>query len=293
VGVSGKNGIKIACNNVTLDLAGFCLTGANSLDAVLANVRTNIILRNGNISGWGNVGVDEYASANSIVEHINVTSCSRGIWIGKGVVRDCNCQNNGDTGIECTGGNITGCTASNNGHGNAVATPPELSLYGSYLYDSSGSGIYITLGTVSGCTAQNNGYAGITANGQSTVSGCNVANNYIAGIVLKNNGNQVLENNLQSNDAAGAPGISYDSFINSFHAGEILLFGSNSRIEGNHITGNGLGAIFLLGNYSTVIKNSLINTGFIMSGAHNVLGSVINDSTGAITNASPWGNIVL
>jgi len=46
-GVSGKNGIKIAANNVTLDLNGFTLQGASGNDTGIdiPGAQTNIIVR--------------------------------------------------------------------------------------------------------------------------------------------------------------------------------------------------------------------------------------------------------
>ncbi len=57
VGVPGKNGIKIASGNVTLDLNGFAVIGVtNSYDGILvdgSSSRTNTTVRNGTVTGWG------------------------------------------------------------------------------------------------------------------------------------------------------------------------------------------------------------------------------------------------
>ena len=59
VGVSGKNGINIAANCVTLDLNGFALLGGpgSSSAIYILGAQTNITVRNGTISGWGSSGV--------------------------------------------------------------------------------------------------------------------------------------------------------------------------------------------------------------------------------------------
>src|SRR4030095_5965971 len=59
VGVSGKNGIRIDADNVTLDLAGFAVLGVGgSLNGILINAHLHIAIRNGSISGWGGSGLE-------------------------------------------------------------------------------------------------------------------------------------------------------------------------------------------------------------------------------------------
>lgn len=144
LGVSGKNGIEITANNVTLDLNGFAVQGVSGIAAgiLLENVITNITVRNGAVSSWGSGGVYcvSASSANVVVEDVNVSANTNGggiILNGPGVVRGCNCQNNG-SGIICSGGLVSDCTADNNG-----------------------GGITMISGVVSGCTANNNKYDGL------------------------------------------------------------------------------------------------------------------------------------
>src|SRR5262245_16845588 len=58
-GVTGKAGIEIAANNVTLDLGGFTLSGVSgALSGVTApSIQTNITIRGGIIAGWPQSGV--------------------------------------------------------------------------------------------------------------------------------------------------------------------------------------------------------------------------------------------
>lgn len=59
VGVSGKSGIRIDADDVTLDLAGFSMIGAGgSLSGILINNHFRIAIRNGSIAGWGSNGLD-------------------------------------------------------------------------------------------------------------------------------------------------------------------------------------------------------------------------------------------
>ena len=248
VGVSGKNGINIAANNVTLDLNGFAVQGSsgsqNGVYIYSPNNTTNVTVRNGTVSGWGGIGVfaaygeltanPNYQDTQDLVfEHLNLSgngwqSSEDGIAAANCVIRDCQSQYN------------------------------------------RGNGISVWSGTVTGCLAQNNVFSGIFASG---------ANNRIIG-------NSCISNNLIQS-VLGFGGITYAC--------------TGSRIEDNHCAGNrliGIGAT-VGGGFPTnnfIIKNTVVGAGdnqniynYVLV-AGNVFGPILNDSTGAITNSSPWGN---
>jgi len=269
-GVSGKNGIEIATNNVTLDLNGFVLQGVSGSQNGInfPGGLTNVTVRNGTVSGWGNIGVCSaygFSAANVVFERLTVSANNNnGIKnLGAGcVVRDCNSQNNSSAGIECDGGIVSGCTANNNGY----------------------TGIKMLGGTVSGCSAQNNLANGIyVASG--TVSGCFVKGNHTSGIYVDAPGSEVIGNTCIGNNTA-----------NSINDAGIYINDSNNRIEDNHVTtiGPGIagGGISVSGgSYSDniIIKNSV--SGY---GANNYLtpGSQDVGPIGtAATATSPWANI--
>jgi len=284
VGVSGKSGISITANDVTLDLNGFALLGVSveydeTCGIVIPGARTNITVRNGAISGWGNNGVATFYvfnqlslfPVNIVFEHLNVSACSEdGIFIINGVVRDCNCYNNGDEeggGIYCDGyGIISGCTANNN------------------VQD----GIVINSGTVSGCSVQNN-EEGITCYGPCNISGCVVANNYRRGIYVNwwGAGSEVIGNTCVGNNTA-----------NSTSDAGILLASANIRVEDNHVSASGYAGIRVdNGNsYYTnniIIKNSVSGNGannYVLPGAQIVGPIITNTVSGIITNSNPWAN---
>jgi hypothetical protein len=262
VGVSGKNGIKIAANNVTLDLNGFVLLGVsgtiNGID--IPGAQTNITVRNGTISGWVLNGVfSEFESSfNMVFERLNVSGNGQfGINSYGGVVRDCNCHNNLGTGIVCFSGIVSGCTANNNG----------------------ASGININCGTVSGCSAQNNGEYGIYLS-PGTASGCFVKSNVKSGIYVYRPGSEVIGNTCIGNNTASSltdAGIDIDD--------------SNNRVEGNHVTVSGHAGIQVDIGY---INNVIIKNTVAGSGANNYVVPVANDlgPVGtAATATSPWANI--
>ena len=78
VGVSSKNGISIAANNVTLDLNGFALLGVSGSQNGInfPSGQTNVTVRNGTVSGWGSYGVNNASSssANVVFERLNVSA---------------------------------------------------------------------------------------------------------------------------------------------------------------------------------------------------------------------------
>src|SRR5215467_10631498 len=58
-GESGKTGIRIDADSVTLDLGGFALLGVSgSLSGILINTHFYVTVRNGSLTGWGSNGLD-------------------------------------------------------------------------------------------------------------------------------------------------------------------------------------------------------------------------------------------
>jgi hypothetical protein len=271
VGVSGKNGIEIITNNVTLDLNGFALVGMSSSQNGIAipNAQTNITVRNGTISGWGNFGVSSksFSSLNQVFERLNVSDNLWGIVNeGAGVVRDCNCENSFGNGIYCrggiSGGIISGFTANNNG----------------------GDGIDMGSGTVSGCSVQNNG-GGIWVEPAGTVLGCFVANNGGSGIYVTG-GSKVIGNTCIGNNTGAV----------SYEAG-IYIVGTNNRVEDNNVTASGYAGIQVVNSsYATnnlIIKNSVSGNGannYVLPAGQIVGPLITNTVSGIITNSNPWAN---
>jgi hypothetical protein len=104
-GVSGKDGIGIAGNNVTLDLNGFALLGGSGTEEgiYIYNTCTNITVRNGNVSGWSTGfgrGIDSQGN-NVTLEHLTVFANGIGMQcLNSLVVRDCTISENNTFGIE-------------------------------------------------------------------------------------------------------------------------------------------------------------------------------------------------
>ena len=75
---SGKTGIEVAAQNVSIDLGGFVISGAaGSLNGVASVTATfdNVRVRNGAVQGLGQHGVDLYTSHGGGIENVHARGC--------------------------------------------------------------------------------------------------------------------------------------------------------------------------------------------------------------------------
>jgi parallel beta-helix repeat protein len=125
-GVSGKGGMEINANDVTLDLNGFSVTGSSgSATAILVNSGyTNVVVRNGTIIGWGN-GVLVFAN-NAVIEDLQISTggfCA-GLNGDGDEAKNCIFANGTDAGIQIQGTNavVSDCLVQNNFYGINIVT---------------------------------------------------------------------------------------------------------------------------------------------------------------------------
>lgn len=225
--LAGFHGIEIASNDVVLDLNGFALRGAQgSLSGVIASVDvTNVAVRNGTVSGFGQRGVDLNpggATVNGLIEAITATSNGgHGIRGGLNtVIRDCAVYLNGGDGIiTSTGGTITGCTAR----------------------QSTGAGINGAAGTVvTNCSSRQNDGDGIIAGGSAIISGYAASFNGDDGIHVQ--GNALVTGNVCTSNSQN-------------NTGGIRVAGGNNRVEGNNCANNSTG-ILVVGSGNWLVGNT-------------------------------------
>ena len=125
--------IGIGSDNVTVDLNGFTLQGVpGSWSGVyIYGSHTNIVVRNGNIIGWGGDGVAWNhptlpAPQNVVLEHLTVSgSGGSGIATANNyVVSNCSIQNNSGAGIAVLGNGslIIGNTLAGNNAANSAGS---------------------------------------------------------------------------------------------------------------------------------------------------------------------------
>lgn len=247
--------ITVDCNDVTIDLMGYTITGPNSTNysCIYMNGRKNIEVRNGTVRDFYN-GIYEASYSGRGHRVINIRAVSNpniGIYlVSRGnLVKDCTAVENGYGIYASIGSTVTGNTASYN----------------------SGNGIYAEYSTVTGNTAYYNSGYGIYAYYGSTVTG-NTANlNKSSGIYASHRCN-VIGNECSSNGFGG-------------DGAGIFAF-DNNRIEQNHVTYNDRG-IDVDGTNNLIVKNSAYgNTTEYNIAPNNKVGTISTDPTTA--NACPF-----
>jgi hypothetical protein len=222
-GISGKDGINIGTNDVTLDLNGFLLQGGggNTAGISILSGANNCTVRNGIVNGWYQ-GVAT-SSPDTIIENLRLAGCTNPIFCPvaayPSVVRDCLCESNGVSTtsniIFTSGGLVSKCVIVNN-NGTAI------DLFG--------------CGSVSDClVAGNTGY-GITALGSNQrIIDNSVVTNQNVGILINGNNNWIEHNQVST--PSGISGIEVSG-------GEY----TNNVIDQNSVVGDGAGNYAILGN---------------------------------------------
>lgn len=212
-GAANANGITVTASDVTLDLAGFALSGlgGTSGDGVNVSVAvTNVTVRNGTVRGWGGRGVDADTAYNSQLVDIRAShNGNDGMSLAAGgIIMACAATANGQDGIEalslCT---VSGCVATRN----------------------SGDGITVSAGSVvTSCVSSGNGDDGIVGGTGSTIRGNTVYTNVGDGIEVITDC-QVAENTCDRNGLGAASSAG------------IHVTGAGNRIERNNVTASDRG----------------------------------------------------
>lgn len=268
-GESGKNGIEIEAQNVTLDLGGFAVRGVpGSLSGIVHTGEARTVrVRNGFVEGWDGRGVlisQGLVNGTNAVEDLTVRNCGMaGIRVMGSAVR-CIAANNGGIGLELSGeGVVRDCTASGNGS------------VGFYL-----SGRFI----VEGCVAAANAEQGfIAANAPCQIRACTAQSNGGTGIHIMAAGTIVEGNTCRANGMTAADG-----------AGIYLAGGhTDVRIDSNHVTQNDYG-IRVEGSSSFIIRNTARanSQNIVINGVGNTHGPIVT-TTGPVGSTSPWANFAV
>jgi hypothetical protein len=309
VGIGGSAGVTINANNVTLDLNGFTLQGVplSGNGIYVANSFTNLVFRNGSITGWGSHGIDTYSAAfprNMVFDRLTISgNAQRGIFSEAGcIVRDCLFIGNGSDGFNSVGGEITGCLARNNGgYG--------FSVYGAELHQcvgeyNTGGGFSLSYSRALDCNSKQNSGNGFTCVGAGdAIRGCRSANNTGNGVqtLADANGTVVQDCEIANNSGygiyttgVGAATIAGNNLtLNGF--GNIVINDSGNYIENNHVvTTTGVYGIAIS---SSAYTNNVVVKNVVTGGALGVNYSNIGGANdfgplgSAATATSPWANI--
>ena len=249
VGVSGKSGIRIDSDSVTLDLGGFAMLGVSgSLSGVLINTHIHVSVRNGSITGWGIDGLDGGTSGLARIDDLRTDgNAGAGISINSGsqvnncvaaqnggvgmggsndvLVTGCVSSLNGSHGFQFGGGSILkSCLAYNNGGaGITTSSVSSLTVIDCNAHFNTGFGIAGPKRTfVTGSTGEENRGGGISVGGSSTVSNCNASGNTGIGIIA-------------------SAGSAVTGCTASGNTGDGIQVDNLARVEGNTCQGNGAG----------------------------------------------------
>jgi len=290
-GISGSYGLYITSGNVTVDLCGFTLQGVPSSNTgiYVAGACTNIVVCNGNLTGWGGLGVDAEGSTlsrNLVLKELNISgNGGGGIYIGNfaasqvsGQIISCNCSSNASTGISAIDCLVKDCRSVNNVN----------------------YGFYLNRCELMNCAAENNSSIGVWLDGVGNiVRGCHVALNGSRGIYCNTGtgGNIIADNLVVSNVDVGIQIVGNGTSVTGNNiilnqSGGIVIYGNNNRIDNNNIQSSGI--LWGIGVNTSSFTNNVVvrNTVFGSSNNYNNPG---NNDFGPIGTAaastSPWANI--
>lgn len=286
-GASGKHGIEISADNVTIDLMGHSLDGApGSLSGIVNDgARVSVVVRNGTLREWGSHGVLLINTTSAMVERVIVHGCGGGgiTAAGNSIVLDSSAYQNGGVGISVTtNGVISGCSARENGENgiaagngsaivscsarqnveNGIAAGMSSVIANCSAFDNQIHGISVVVGIITGSSAGSNGASGIVGSSQTRVSNCTATDNSVAGVIVGSA--SVVQECVVSTNASHGISVSADSIVtgnmcdgngtDGAGAG-IFVSSSDNRIEGNSCTDSAVGIdVTFAGN--TIISNT-------------------------------------
>lgn len=296
-GESGKSGIRIDADSVTLDLEGFAMLGVSgSVSGILINTHLYVTIRNGTITGWGADGIDGNTSGGGRIDDIRASAN-----VFAGIVIN-------------SGGQVNNCVTEQNGNAGTV-TSNDVLLIGCASSANVADGFQVSSGCIlKSCLAFNNGAAGIISFGLDTLTviDCNTHANATRGILgpkrsfvtnSTSNGNRgggitvgassrVSNCNVSGNVGAGinaSVGSSVTGCTVSANTADGIVVNNLSLVQGNNCQGNGAGTGDGAGIHATGTSNRIDNNmtatndrGVDVDGTGNLI--MRNDATGNTTN---------
>lgn len=278
-GLSGRGGILVDANNVTIDLNGFTLSGVSgALVGISANAsyNNNFTVRNGIIANWPGGGISMPNSTLAVVETVTFNGCAAGaVHLGQtALIRRCQVENSGSS-----------TSAAVTAESNAIIT--DCMVHGYLRTD--GDGIQVDYGSlVESCVCSEHGGSGIVANGSSIrIHNCNCFGNSVDGI-RGNNYIDIVDCTCSYNGTAANASTSADIHIPSSN-------GLNAHIDRCFCTsGKGRGiAVDSASGGAVVTRNSATNNAggnyAIATGNRAALIVTYNAGTG-YTSGDPLAN---
>lgn len=324
-GVSGKHGISVQSDDVTLDLNGFALIsggGGATRGVDVPAVQKNLCVRNGTIRGWSGGGVRTELALSTRAEKLSLSDNvgAIGLALGNGSAKDCVAAGN-DTGFGVgNGAEIKDCAATGNVTGFFADDRTMISSCIATVNTGDGFSCsdYVTF---IDCTSSRNGGSGFTLHGGCNITRCNASRNDVSGIfagagcnvtdcvaslnlsrgIYVDTGSKVQNSTTRSNATgiqatsnchisgntcdANGTGI-YVTLLNPALGAAV-----GTRVDGNTCTGNVVGIQLFNAGRCLVIRNSLAGNSSspIVDSGSNTIGPIVSFQN-PIVSTSPWAN---
>lgn len=247
-------GIVIKADHVDLDLAGYALVGAEgSTVGVVASLPEkrdalyDVCVHGGSLVNWGGSGVDLSVVQGARLRDLHASGngaprvASWGLCAGTAaVVRDCTANDNIGAGIIAgTASQVSDCLSDRNGlEGFAFAGQVTARQCSATRNGRAGFRLDGGLCTLADCSAMGNGAEGVQTIEAASVRDCDASGNLGSGFAL-GSGSSIRGCLASRNRGAG-----------------VAIFGSQCRVEDNHLVDNG-SPFSVEGGVSAVVGNTL------------------------------------
>jgi parallel beta-helix repeat protein len=240
-------GITIAASGVTLDLMGFELVGGTGSGVNVSGNRTNIVIRNGTVRGWGDEGVSADIATDTTFEGLRILgNASNGLRAGNQArVTGCIAANNSGVGISAVfASTISDCLAvSNSNRGIDVAS--GCTVIGSASRANGSFGIdAFQFCTIVNCASSSNSQTGINADIGSTIIGCSSGFNSGGGGIFASSGSTIRDCTARGNQNVGiraGEGSTVNDCTVSGNTGDGIVVSNRCHLTGNTCNNNGAG----------------------------------------------------
>jgi len=294
-GEADKDGILIMADNVTLDLNGFTLKGAeggssyNGITVPLDPTGTvyNLSIFNGTIRDWGNAGIgasDPNGEANNsrLADLILDGNGGPGVRVGEGsTITRVTARGNGQDGIEALDDTIVVDSQAISNAGLGIHLGGYAVVSESISAENTEIGIYVgNYSIVTRSSSSGNSGDGVNVKEDGTVTDCVVSGNDQNGIVLWFD--TLIRGNTAVDNGTGGVGAGIYAGVTSGQA--------KNRIEANNVTHNAARGIKVDSAGNLIIANSAGGNpmNYEIAGG-NTVGPELFQANPILSN-SPWAN---
>jgi hypothetical protein len=272
ISIAGADCLKIAVNEVTIDLNGFSITGNRTGRAItdLGKARTALTVKNGTLSGFA-TGVALATSSAVTVENLRVLNMAAdGVETGpNSEVRKTQSSTNGKIGILLSVNSTADSDVTSNNGSTGIVTAGYGLVEGNNASGNGGDGI----ATGSFCNIRHNTVSANKAGGITNPGGCNVSDNAVSSNgffgIRSGEGSTLTRNNISYNTGNGIEAGPNSTLTNNTASNNTLsgiIADSGSLLSSDTASQNGSYGIYV------TCPSSLI--GDVTLGSHTPYSSV-------------------